>query len=185
VTAWTDSTALVVVDVQKGFDDETHWGPRNNPECETNVGRLIAAWREHGWPIVYVRHDSTEPASPLYPGKPGNAFKDVVAGSPDLLVAKSVHSAFLGEPDLHAWLQEHRIAGIAVCGIQTNMCCETTARHGSDLGYDLLFVIDAMHTFDIVAANHQVYRAREISRYSALTIEAGFGRVVYTEELVG
>ena len=43
-----------------------------------------------------------------------------ITGEPDLLVSKEVHSAFYGEPDLHAWLQKHGISGVAVCGIQTN-----------------------------------------------------------------
>lgn len=184
MTDWSGSTALIVVDVQKGFDDRAAWGDRNNPECEVNIARLISAWRDHNWPIVFVRHDSTTPESPLAPGTPGNVFKDVVTGEPDLLVSKSVHSAFKGTPDLASWLAEGGITGIAVCGIQTNMCCETTARDGSDLGYDMLFVLDATHTFDIVGPNHQVYRAREIARYSALTLEADFGRVVMTAELL-
>lgn len=181
---WSGTAALIVVDVQKGFDDRAFWGDRNNPECETNVARLIAAWRDRNWPIVFVRHESTTPGSPLAPGTPGNALKDVVTGAPDLLVRKSVHSAFKGTPDLASWLTEHGITGIAVCGIQTNMCCETTARDGSDLGFDMLFVLDATHTFDIAGPSHQVYRAREIARYTALTLEADFGRVVMTAELL-
>ena len=30
-------TALVVVDVQRRFDDAEWWGPRNNPDCETTA----------------------------------------------------------------------------------------------------------------------------------------------------
>ncbi len=127
MTDWSRPTALVVVDVQNGFDDPS-WGDRNNPECEANVARLIDAWRTRSWPIVFVRHDSVVVGSPLRPGSPGNDFKGVVSGEPDLLVTKSVHSAFLGDPDLDSWLREHNLAGVAVCGIQTNMCCETTAR---------------------------------------------------------
>jgi len=181
---WSESTALVVVDVQKGFDDETYWGPRNNPQCESNVARLISAWREHDWPVVYVRHDSEEPSSPLRPGTPGNEFKDVVSGEPDLLVSKSVHSAFFGQPDLNGWLRDNGITGLAICGIQTNMCCDSTARMASDLGYDVLFVIDATHTFDVVGSNRKVYRAREIARYTSMTLGADFCQVVYTSELV-
>jgi nicotinamidase-related amidase len=181
---WTGSTALVVVDVQKGFDDAAYWGPRNNPDCEMNIVHLIAAWRKHGWPTVFVRHDSRTPSSPLAAGGKGNAFKDVITGTPDLLVAKDVHSAFYGKPDLDAWLRDHGITGVAVCGIQTNMCCETTARMASDLGYDLLFVEDAMHTFDLVTPTKKVYRAREVARYSALNISDSFGRVVRTSDLV-
>ena len=75
------SDALLVVDVQRAFDESAYWGRRNNPACEENVARLIAAWRAAGDPIVFVRHDSVDPGSPLAPGTPGNAFKDVVTGT--------------------------------------------------------------------------------------------------------
>lgn len=181
---WNGSTALVVVDVQKGFDDVNFWGPRNNPDCEMNVFNLISAWRDQGWPVVFVRHNSTSPSSPLAPGGKGNEFKDVITGSPDLLVTKSVHSAFHGDPNLDEWLKSNGVTGVAICGIQTNMCCETTARNASDLGYEMLFVEDATHTFDIVTPTHKVYRAREIARYTSLTLAADFGRVVRTADLV-
>lgn len=181
---WNGSTALIVVDVQKGFDDDEYWGPRNNPECEENIGLLIDAWRKQGWPLVYVRHDSTLATSPLAPKASGNKFKDVLSGKPDLLVVKNVHSAFYGDPNLDAWLKLYKITGVAICGIQTNLCCETTARMASDLGYEVLFVGDATYTFDFVTETHKVYRAREISRFSQLSIESDFGTIVRTSDLV-
>ena len=48
--------ALLVVDVQRGFEDPA-LGPRDNPHAEENVAKLIAAWRAHGEPIVVVQHD--------------------------------------------------------------------------------------------------------------------------------
>ena len=184
MTDWAESTALVVVDVQKGFDDGEYWGDRNNPECEENIGKLVDAWRQHGWPIVFVRHDSTEPNSPLRADSPGNDFKDILTGEPDVLIAKSAHSAFYGEPDLDGWLRGHGVSGVAICGIQTNVCCETTARQASDLGYEVLFVLDATHTFDIVAPNHQVFRARELARFTATNLGKEFANVLYTAELL-
>lgn len=185
MTDWKGSTALIVVDVQKGFDDASYWGPRNNPDCESNIEELIGAWRAQNWPIVFVRHDSSTPSSPLAAKSKGNQFKEAIKGDPDLLVVKDVHSAFYGSPDLDAWLKDHEISGVAICGIQTNMCCETTARMASDLGYEVLFVADATHTFDIVTETKKVYRAREVARYTMLTIDAGFGKVVRTSDLVG
>jgi nicotinamidase-related amidase len=111
-----ENTALLVVDVQSGLDDPV-LGPRNNPDCETNVAALIAAWRSAGRPVVFVRHDSVLPESPLRPNQPGNDFKPVVAGQPDLLVTKHVNSAFFGEPDLHSWLRDLGMTGVAITGI--------------------------------------------------------------------
>ena len=110
------NTALIVVDLQEGFTDPV-WGERNNPDCEANVAALIAVWRAAARPLVYVRHDSVSPGSPLRPDQPGNALKAVVSGEPDLLVVKHVNSAFYGEPDLHAWLQARGVTGVAITGI--------------------------------------------------------------------
>ncbi len=184
MAAWTDATALVVVDVQLGFE-EPRWGERNNPGAEENIAALIAAWRDQTWPVVFVRHNSADPASPLREGLPGFAFKPAVQGDPDLLVTKSAHSAFYGDPDLHAWLQGHGISSIAICGIQTNVCCETTARMGSDLGYSVLFIADATYTFDLVPHNGPAIRARDLARATSLLIDAEFGKSVHTEELLG
>ena len=97
---------------------------------------------------MFVRHDSDEDVSPLRPDEPGNAFKPELTGEPDLLVTKRVNSAFYGAPDLDGWLRGRGIASFAVCGITTNHCVETTARMGANLGYDVLFVLDACATFD-------------------------------------
>jgi nicotinamidase-related amidase len=175
--------ALIVVDVQKAFDDPV-WGRRDNPACEENIAALIDAWRGRGQPIVFVRHDSDEDGSPLRPDHPGNAFQDFVTGEPDLLVAKSVNSAFLGEPSLDAWLQEAGVTRIAICGIQTNMCCETTARMGGNLGYDVRFVLDATHTFDLRGPDGDLIPAELLAKVTAANLDGEFATVVRTREVV-
>jgi nicotinamidase-related amidase len=178
-------TALIVVDVQAGFDDGAYWGERNNPACETNVAALIAAWREQQQPVVFVRHDSDEEASPLGPGKPGNAFKAVIAGEPDLLVTKRVNSCFYGTPDLHEWLAERDVQRVAICGITTNHCCDTTARMAGNLGYETLFVLDATHAFDRAGPDGAVLSADELARATAANLHGEFATVVSTEQATG
>jgi nicotinamidase-related amidase len=175
--------ALIVVDVQTGFADPS-WGPRDNPACEENVAALIAAYRRRGEPVVFVRHDSEEPDSTLRPDRPGNAFQEVVHGEPDLLVAKQVNSAFLGDPPLEPWLRERGVEGIAVCGITTNHCCETTARMGANLGFAVRFVLDATHTFDRVGPDGAVFPAELLARVTAANLHGEFAAVVRTAELV-
>jgi nicotinamidase-related amidase len=180
-------SALLVLDVQKAFDDPG-WGRRNNPACERNIGALIRTWRERGQPVVFIRHDGLEEEAPydtLRHGTPGNAFKEVVNGEPDLLVAKHVNSAFHGTPDLEAWMRANEIDAFAVCGIQTQMCCETTARVGANLGFDMTFVIDATHTFDLPAYGGGTLTADEVARVTASNLDPEFGRVATTAELIG
>lgn len=177
------SIALLVVDVQVGFDDPK-WGRRNNPACEENIAALIQRWREAEAPIVFVRHDSILPDSPLRPGQPGNALRPEISGEPDLLVSKSVNSAFLGRPDLDAWLRGREISGVAIVGVQTNYCCETTARMAGNLGYDTLFVLDATHTFDLSAYGGGTISAEELTRVTASNLQGEFAQIVKTADLL-
>ncbi|MFN6315694.1 MAG: cysteine hydrolase family protein [Rhodoluna sp.] len=173
--------ALIVVDVQKGFAEWDIKGARNNPDCERNVAKLIEGWREAKQPIVFVRHDSVMEKSVLRPGQPGNDFKDVVSGEPDLLVTKSVNSAFYGQPDLHQWLEDSGISDIAICGIQTNLCCETTARMAGNLGLDTWFVLDATHTFAKTYRGKTI-SAEELSEITAANLAGEFADVITTSD---
>ena len=183
--------ALLVIDMQRAFDDLDFWGATTNPVCEPNVAALAAAWTAAGEPIVVVRHDSDSPGSPLAPGHPGNELVDAVAGiDAALFVTKNVNSAFYGDPDLHAWLQDQGISELVVCGIQTNMCVETTARMAGNLGYDVTVALDATRTFDLsseIAGVGTVTRtADELMAATALVLqEGGFARIATTESLLG
>jgi nicotinamidase-related amidase len=175
----TQDAALLVVDVQKGFDDAGYWGPRNNPACESNISALLEHWRAKNRTVVFVRHDSTEEHSPLRPDQPGNAFKEFVTGEPDVLISKHTNSCFYGAPDLHGWLQERGIQSLVICGITTNHCCETTARMAGNLGYDVRFVLDATHTFD-----RGDMTAEQLAHATATNLNGEFATVVTTAETI-
>jgi len=179
-----DQTVLIVVDVQYAFADAGYWGRRNNPACEANIAALVTAWRAAGRPLVLVRHDSDEPGSPLRPGHPGNALRPEVEGPHDLLVTKQVNSAFHGDPDLAGWLRDRGLGSIAICGITTNHCCETTARVGGNLGFDVQFVADATHTFDRAGPDGVVIAADDLARATAASLHGEFATVVTTENLL-
>ncbi|MER6213497.1 cysteine hydrolase family protein [Streptomyces sp. NPDC001674] len=177
-------SALIVIDVQKGFDDPSFWGPRNNPAAEENIAALMDAWQESGRPVVLVRHASRRPGSVLAPDQPGHAFKDFVAGrlgKESLLVTKTVNSSFYGTPDLGEWLAGRGIRQLVVTGIQTNMCVETTARMAGNLGYEVLVPLDATHTFDLTGPVGLTLSADQLSAATAVNLQGGdFAQVVTT-----
>lgn len=172
-------TALIIIDVQEGFADSV-WGAPNNPAAEENIASLLEAWRTAGEPVVLVRHDS--PKS----GSPGNAFAEVLRGvEPALAFGKSVNSAFHGEVDLHAWLTGRGIKDIVLAGIQTNMCVETTARVGGNLGYRVEVALDATRTFDLAGPDGSVLSADELTRATATNLHGGgFARIASTQDVV-
>ncbi|MFF2353810.1 cysteine hydrolase family protein [Kitasatospora sp. NPDC058115] len=180
-----DSDAvLVVIDVQKGFEDSAFWGERDNPAAEQRIGELIDVWQATGRPVVTVQHASA--AGPLAKGTPGYELKDFVAAvTPDLHVTKTVNSAFYGTPDLHAWLQERGARQVVITGIITNVCNETTARMAGNLGYDAVFPVDAMHAFDQTGPDGVTVPAAELARATRTVLHAmRFAKVVTTEAVV-
>lgn len=179
-----NDAALIVIDVQKGFDDDS-WGPRNNPGCEANIARLIHAWQQRGRPVVYVHHDSLTPGSPLAKASTGNEYKDAINTEADLHISKVVHSAFYGTPDLKSWLDEHGIAALAITGITTDHCCETTARMSGDLGLDTYFILDATHTFDRQHPDGYTIAADDVAAATAASLHGEFATVLSTEHALG
>jgi nicotinamidase-related amidase len=175
--------ALVVVDAQQGFD-QPWWGRRNNPGCDDNIAVLDREWARTGRPLVHVRHDSRNPDSPLHPDNAGNGLKPYLSKDPDVLVTKLVNSAFHGTPNLHQWLQGQDIVGIVVCGITTNHCCETTARLAGNLGYDVLFALDATHTFDRTGPDGTTLTADQLALATAVNLHHEFATVVSTAQLL-
>jgi nicotinamidase-related amidase len=178
-----NNRALIVIDVQKGFAEHDIRGERNNPDCEENVARLIEAWRENKLPVVFVKHNSKSETSVLRPNQPGNDFKDIITGEPDLLVTKSVNSAFYGTPDLYQWLKANESDSVAICGIQTNMCCETTARMAGNLGLDTWFILDATHTF-AKEFNGRKISAEELAQTTAVNLSGEFAEILSTEAAI-
>jgi nicotinamidase-related amidase len=121
----------------------------------------------------------------LHPDHPGNRLqRSLSVASPDLVVTKSVNSGFHGTPDLHAWLTREALSGIVVTGITTNHCCETTARVGGNLGYDVRFVLDATYTFDRTGPDGTTLSADDLARATATNLHGEFATVMSTAELL-
>ncbi|WP_370934661.1 cysteine hydrolase family protein [Amycolatopsis sp. cg13] len=180
------TTALLLIDVQQGFDDADFWGLRNNPDAEANIQALLRSWQDRRAPVVLVHHDSIKPDSPLRPGQPGNDFKPELANArPDLVFGKKVNSAFLGDIDLDAWFKTRGITSFVLAGIQTNFCCETTARMGGNLGYDVTFALDATFTFALEGPDGTTLTGEELSRATATNLHGGgFATVKNTKEIL-
>ena len=175
--------ALVVVDVQRGFDDPV-WGERNNSEAERRVGCLLDAWREADRPIVHLHRDSVEPDSPLRPDRPGNAFKpEAEPHDGEAVLSKAVNSGFVGT-DLEARLHDAGAERVTLVGLTTDHCVSTTARTAANLGFETVVVTDATATFDREGPSDIELSARESHDAALAHLHEEFASVVDTTDLL-
>jgi len=181
-----ERTALVVVDMVPFFVDANPFARGVVP----NINRLaeairaaggsvawvlpapspMATYREFFGEIVSARYQDSGGDGPLQ----GRLATGLSAQSNDIYVEKTSASAFFpGRCDLSDHLQQRDIATVIVVGTVANVCCESTVRDASTLGYRTIMVADAsaaVRDEDLNATLHTVYRS--------------FGDVRTTDELM-
>jgi nicotinamidase-related amidase len=69
--------ALILVDIQKAFDDKK-WGERNNLNAEENTSKILQLWRKKGFTVIIIKHKSDNPRSVFHSDNEGYAIKDIV-----------------------------------------------------------------------------------------------------------
>ncbi len=177
--------ALLLVDIQKGLDDwEYYGGERNNPQAEENAARLLRFWRQQQWPVFHVKHNSTNPASPLYKGKPSNDLKEAVQPiEGEMLIEKSVNNAFTST-QLQAILTKRGIHHLVVAGLTTEHCVSSTVRVGSNLGFRITLAHDATAAFAKKAMNGESIQAEMVHQVAIANLAKEFAKIVSTEQLL-
>jgi nicotinamidase-related amidase len=177
--------ALIVIDVQRAFDEwEAAGKRRNNPEALSRIAELLAGFRDSGMPIFHIRHEGTRPNSSFLPSGTGYPVKDEareIEGEP--VIVKRVNSAFIGT-DLEARLRAADIRTLVICGATTNHCVETTTRMAGNLGFDARLVRDATWTFDRLGPDGDAHSAEEIHAMTLANLNGEFARIVSAADAI-
>jgi nicotinamidase-related amidase len=176
-----DRPALILVDIQKGFDNIDYWGgQRNNPNAEENASELLKIWRKHSLPIFHIQHCSSNPKSLLHVTNAGNDFKESsrpINNEP--VIQKNVNSAFIGT-DLKQQLDRSDIRKLVIVGLTTDHCVSTTTRMAGNLGFDTFLVSDATATFNKKGLQGENYSAELIHATALASLSDEFATVVTT-----
>lgn len=177
----TDQPALLLIDIQKGFEDLAYWGgERNNLDAEINAGILLNIWRANHLPIFHIKHCSTIPTSLLHELNKGNEFKEVVMPLiEEPVIKKNVNSAFIGT-DLALQLINQKIKTLVIVGLTTDHCVSTTTRMAGNLGFETFVVSDATATFCKKGVEGQYFSADLIHETALASLQGEFATVVST-----
>ena len=177
-----DLPALILVDIQKAFDNIEYWGgQRNNPAAELRASELLKLWRAHNLPIFHIQHCSSNPTSLLHETKAGNAFNDIVTPvEGESIIKKKVNSAFIGT-ELQTQLDSAKITTLVIVGLTTDHCISTTTRMAGNLGYETYLVADATAAFNKKGVDGKNYPAELIHETALASLHKEFATIVTTD----
>jgi nicotinamidase-related amidase len=184
-TLQNTNPALILIDIQQGFDDIAYWGgERNNPDAEVNARKLLDYWRANNLPLFHIQHCSVNPNSLLNQNNAGNAHKEIVKPLPnEQVIKKSVNSSFIGT-NLQQQLDAAGIDTVVIAGLTTEHCVSTTARMAGNFGYNTFVVADATAAFAKTGIKGEHYDAETIHLTALAQINNEFATVLNTEEVI-
>ncbi|MFI5605687.1 cysteine hydrolase family protein [Amycolatopsis sp. NPDC051903] len=158
--------AVLVVDVQNDYcHPDGACARRGNDvsaakEMLPRLRGLLTGAREHGVPVVFIRtaHEKATDSAALTvrsvgrsgvvcrAGTWGAEFFEVAPLPGEAVVTKHRYSAFVNTR-LDSVLRTGRIETLVMAGVTTNVCVESTARHGFMLDYHIAFAGDCCAAF--------------------------------------
>ncbi|KAI8951111.1 isochorismatase hydrolase [Xylaria longipes] len=192
-------TALLLIDIQQGFNEPPHTG-RSTPNFEANITKLLAAFRAtENTHVIHVCHHSRFEGAPLHPSRPGAQFMDYAAPQPGEVVrSKDVNSAFIGT-DLESVIRSLGIQRLVVVGLTTGHCVSTSVRMASNLRVvdhphggvqagqtppgEIIVVSDATAMYNWTAGG-KVYDGETLHTINLATLDDEFCVVRNTEEVL-
>ncbi|MDF8263490.1 cysteine hydrolase family protein [Luteipulveratus flavus] len=191
------TTALLVIDVQQSFTVRPSWTAVSRPDIADRVARLVTHARAEQQEVVWVLHAEPGSGGPFDPDQGHVRLMDGLApaaGEP--VLTKTSRNAFT-TTGLAQLLTQRGVDRLVITGIQTEQCCETTARVAADLGYDVDFVTEATATFpiahrdapaerdlDAVLADPTTLGAAAIEERTEYALAGRFARILTMEQVL-
>jgi nicotinamidase-related amidase len=177
-------SALIVIDVQASFTQRPYFSTDGLAEYLAVQNAVIERAKASASPIVRVMHtsggdDAADPFS-LASGwvRPIDGLADFQA---NFTVHKTRHSALVGT-GLDVWLTQQGIGELIISGIRTEQCCETTARHASDLGWKVVYAPDATMTWPMSLPSGQSISAQELRDRTVCVLKDRFARIAALDD---
>lgn len=177
--------ALLVIDIQDSFQAMPRWQQRNNPAFEANVLRLIDAFHAAGEPVIYFLHSDEDEHFSV--DSPHYRLIDFLAPRADEpILHKTSRNCFTSTNLLQHLLRLH-VGRVTIAGIQTEQCCETTARIAADLAFKVDFVTEATLTFPIpktLEPGSEALPAHEVVERTEYALRRRFARICSVDDVV-
>jgi nicotinamidase-related amidase len=186
LTVNTESTALVIIDLQKGIVSMPAV-PHSSEQVLNRTNSMIKAFHKNNALVIFVRvafsadrknalnlevDERPFTAGANLPANWSEIIPELEMRENDIIVTKRQWGAFYGT-ELDMELRRRGIKTIVLCGIATNYGVESTARDAYERGYNIIFAEDAMSSRNADDRNFAITR-----------IFSRIGRVRKTQEVL-
>ena len=177
------TTALLIVDIQNDYFPGGAMENVGATQAAEQAALLLEAFRRKSLPIVHVQHISIRAGATFFkPNTPGVEIHESVVPRPgEPLFQKHFPSAFR-ETALLEHLRKEKISGLAIVGMMTHMCIDTTTRAAADLGFACSLAHDACATRSLSFKGVQVAAESVQAAYLA-GLNGLFAKVMTAREL--
>jgi nicotinamidase-related amidase len=185
LTQVDEKVALLVIDLQKGIVGLPTAHPTG--EVVANAARMARAFRERRQTVVLVNVAGRAPGRTdagmrniPFPPDWTELVPELEQAQGDVLITKQRVGAFLGTA-LDEELKKRDVTQVFLCGVATGSGVESTARSAFDLGYNVVFVSDAMT--DMSAEIHANCIGRSFPKLGEVeTVEGVLGKMQVKSE---
>ena len=171
------TTALVLIDLQNDYFPGGAMELVGAEDAVAQARILLQAFRARALPIFHGQHIAKRPGATFFlPGTPGVDFHAAVAPSAgEAVVTKHFPSGFR-ETTLLDELRAVGASRIAIAGMMTHMCVDTTVRAASDLGFECLLAQDGCATKALQFSGRQI-DAQQVQLAYLAALNGAFAKV--------
>ena len=177
------NTALLIIDIQNDYFPGGAMELAGSVEAGAKAGKLIAAFRGKGLPVIHVQHISTRPGASFFvPDTKGvEIHASVAPQAGETIIQKNFPNSFRDTPLLQH-LRDNDTTRLVIAGMMTQMCIDTTVRAAADLGFACSLAHDACATRDLSFGGVTVPAASVQAAFLA-ALNGLFARAQTTDEL--
>jgi nicotinamidase-related amidase len=135
--------ALILIDIQNDYFPGGAHALRGMTKAAKKAARLADDFRAAGLPVIHVRHVSLGKGATFFrPDTKGVEFNPLsTPRNGEKIFVKHYPNSFR-ETGLQEYLDSLGIKKLHLAGAMTNMCIDTAARAGFDLGYKMVVRAD-------------------------------------------
>ncbi len=172
--------ALLVIDMQRYFlDPQSRAFIKPAQYLAPKIKKLVDCFYRARRPVIFTRHLDKSGGMMSRWWKENILEKDPmskIVGDFDLekgmALIKNQYDAFF-ETELDQILKQKKVSQVVICGVLTNLCCETTARSAFMRSFEVYFVTDATATYK-----------KQMHEASLLNLAYGFATMTKVNSIV-